>query len=838
MQKELSPHYVILNQDKIPTYPPRGGVDGNEVYPETHNWAGSPVAAGTKWQKFPAPKGAAKFASDSPVEMYAGIMPSSVGCVVVDVDTGHSMGVAALVDTVAGSLGEPAYTCDTPSGGKHLYYRVGKNLKNRPWDYLGEKGGDIKCHNGYVALYDWEGFHVFLENISDYVRVDFSEWPISENPMLAPEKDEMLQQNPGGRQRLTDAQILEWLTRNVDPDIEFWTWLKIGMGLHHEGYSVSIWDTWSSRGSKYVPGDCEKRWSTFGRSSNPVTMATVVKEVNENSISKIELDSENQFGSHLSSSTQDEKVGQEGEQEQSEDEEDEDPPKFFWGDRGGGGVDRAIREWCQEKNVPLEYSISQFVEPDIERIMKFGSHRLVNVNGVLYSEYKGLWRTVNPKDDRSRMSMSDILRYSRVAAKDTIAKHSPKLADALGSAILRSPMSNRVIMEVCNTILLYRDSDSIKRIYSLNPDNIPILPIRDGRAIDLGNAVDAFGRYIFLSEDEVRPMYVEDLGFNVSEPILPEDCPKEEKGNWDIMAEIYGKGGRFYEIIRRMSLYSIPGSAKRVDMMAAATDGGKSLLSVALEHALPGVFIKVSADGYLTGTGRGSKSQFTPINALLNEHWGVLIDEIHETKITPGKMNSWGDSKVAVHKKGIDPYMAPNNGTVMLMGDEMDLPGVDPSGQGFKSRFFWAKDLREDGSMTPAQYRAAISSGGSSCLLYHFIKYASMQLSGYSHEEAIYNSNQEGKDDLGVFASELTPDIVTAIADIYQISTMESRVSADEIIATLKEYSKTLPGGVDIPDSRHLHPKIVAAFDNKAKRKRYRNSKGKRVSGYSNLIKI
>ena len=49
------------------------------------------------------------------------------------------------------------------------------------WDYMGVCGGQIKCHNGYVALYDYEGFHTFLENIEDNENVGIEMWPISES---------------------------------------------------------------------------------------------------------------------------------------------------------------------------------------------------------------------------------------------------------------------------------------------------------------------------------------------------------------------------------------------------------------------------------------------------------------------------------------------------------------------------------------------------------------------------------------------------------------------------------------------------------------------------------
>ncbi len=47
------------------------------------------------------------------------------------------------------------------------------------------------------------------------------------------------------------------------------------MALKHEGCSVSVWDSWSRADSRYHSGECEKKWESFGGSSQPVTGATI-----------------------------------------------------------------------------------------------------------------------------------------------------------------------------------------------------------------------------------------------------------------------------------------------------------------------------------------------------------------------------------------------------------------------------------------------------------------------------------------------------------------------------------------------------------------------------------
>ena len=823
MGKVRVPHYVILNSSKVPMWPPRGGVSGEETYPIGHERAGRTVSRGHEWQKYPASEDAARNAHESGI-VFAGVMPSSIGCLVVDIDTEHSLGVHVLKNAVIESLGEPAYWCKTPSGGEHLYYKCSGKIGNPPWEYLGERGGEIKSHRGYAILYDFDGFTSFLEYIEDHEPVELGVWPINKPAKSEMSSQSSLKGDPDSIKRFSDNEILDWLNKKANPDTNYNSWIRIGMGLHHEGYPFSVWESWSRGGSKFEEGNCQKHWSSFGNCSDPVTMATVVQEVNDNLLTKIQV------------SNRGELMTEEQAEESKEEQGEESDSGYFWGDTGGGGTDKAIREFCQSGNVPLEYSVSSYIDPDVARIIKFGCSRIVNVDGILYSEYNGLWRRIDPRDDKSKLSVSSIIRDSREEAVRRVRESGNKqLADVLGSSIMRSPMSDRIVREICSTVILHSDSASIKRIESFNPGAIPMLPLRDGTGINLSDAFDEFMEYKIVSSSDMMEMYIEDLNFSIRPPVKPWECPEEEKDNWNTADKIYRKGGRFYKVIRRMSLYALPGAPKRVDMLAAETNGGKSLLAMALTRALPGAFKKVSRKGFMSGN--RSQGQFTPMHSLLNQHWGILIDELHDHKISASEVNVWGDETLVLHKKGVDPYVGNNNGTVMLLGDEVNLPQVDPAGQGFMSRFFWALDLRDEGKMTSHQYRAVKTDGGTACLLYYFIKYASMQLTGKTFDEAIEESDKEGAEDRRQFSSELQDEIVTLIADIYDISPIANKVSSGEIVQELEEVTKGMPGSIEVPDIRHVHSKVVAAFGNKAKRGRYKMDDGKRVSGYLNLRK-
>lgn len=70
------------------------------------------------------------------------------------------------------------------------------------------------------------------------------------------------------------------LIMSLDPDCHHDEWVRVGMALHHqydggdEGWH--LWDEWSSEGSKYREGECERRYGTFSAKGRvPITLASV-----------------------------------------------------------------------------------------------------------------------------------------------------------------------------------------------------------------------------------------------------------------------------------------------------------------------------------------------------------------------------------------------------------------------------------------------------------------------------------------------------------------------------------------------------------------------------------
>lgn len=76
---------------------------------------------------------------------------------------------------------------------------------------------------------------------------------------------------------VSHADLAEMLA-HVEADADHETWVRCGMAVHHAsaGTGFEIWNQWSARGSKYPGTDVlAKRWHSFGKASNPVTLGTL-----------------------------------------------------------------------------------------------------------------------------------------------------------------------------------------------------------------------------------------------------------------------------------------------------------------------------------------------------------------------------------------------------------------------------------------------------------------------------------------------------------------------------------------------------------------------------------
>ncbi|MBQ9043830.1 MAG: AAA family ATPase [Eggerthellaceae bacterium] len=69
----------------------------------------------------------------------------------------------------------------------------------------------------------------------------------------------------------------------LDPAVlDYGEWAEVGMALHAEGYGVDTWEEWSRRDpARFHPGECARKWASFGNSPNKVAGGTIVQMARE-----------------------------------------------------------------------------------------------------------------------------------------------------------------------------------------------------------------------------------------------------------------------------------------------------------------------------------------------------------------------------------------------------------------------------------------------------------------------------------------------------------------------------------------------------------------------------
>lgn len=85
-----------------------------------------------------------------------------------------------------------------------------------------------------------------------------------------------------GKPEWSKDDVIGMLSRIHPDSLIYDEWLRVGMALNEAGYSVEIWDWWSSKGIKYKDKrDLENRWKDFSPSGG-VTIATLVYMAQQN----------------------------------------------------------------------------------------------------------------------------------------------------------------------------------------------------------------------------------------------------------------------------------------------------------------------------------------------------------------------------------------------------------------------------------------------------------------------------------------------------------------------------------------------------------------------------
>lgn len=195
------------------------------------------------------------------------------GLAVIDLDCKDGRdGFASLraLEEKHGTL-PPTMTIETPSGGRHLYFRTpkGRSIRcgtNLPLGLSGEpkkSGIDVRANGGYVlappSIINGRSYSVAA---NDGEVADAPEWLLQFMESAPAQVDAPLS---GGSTRITRQQIadLAGALHFHDPD-DYSAWINAGMALHELGQDgFGLWVEFSSRSPKFDEAALREKWATF-----------------------------------------------------------------------------------------------------------------------------------------------------------------------------------------------------------------------------------------------------------------------------------------------------------------------------------------------------------------------------------------------------------------------------------------------------------------------------------------------------------------------------------------------------------------------------------------------
>lgn len=229
--------------------------------------------------------------ADSIVKLWAGRTGLNYG-----IATGQESGVFVVdldgeaAETQFKTLGTHADTLTAKTArGKHLFFKYPDFKVKTARGVLGHDKIDIRGQGGYVigagsnhntgAVYEWVNE---LESVATAPQWLLDKLQEDDKPKqvigdsgavlnLATPVRPLL--NIGNDFTLDDIQSMLAV---ISPDIGYDEWINIGMALHDAGHSFSVWDSWSSGGSKYKGSkDTAQHWRSF-KQSGGVSLGSLV----------------------------------------------------------------------------------------------------------------------------------------------------------------------------------------------------------------------------------------------------------------------------------------------------------------------------------------------------------------------------------------------------------------------------------------------------------------------------------------------------------------------------------------------------------------------------------
>ena len=211
------------------------------------------------------------------------IATEPAGLVVVDVDVkDDAPGLDSWADLrrELGLQGETV-TCETPTGGLHVYYRGNGHAIGCSAGKLAP-GLDVRAQGGYVlappSVHPDGGIYGWALGCGPH-ELDLAALPPPLAERLAGPKDTEPRPVPvrAPREMLGEIEKASAALARLDPKEAdgYGTWIEVGMALSELGAAgLALWDSWSAQSTKFEPGACAAKWGSFAP-GHGVTLGTL-----------------------------------------------------------------------------------------------------------------------------------------------------------------------------------------------------------------------------------------------------------------------------------------------------------------------------------------------------------------------------------------------------------------------------------------------------------------------------------------------------------------------------------------------------------------------------------
>lgn len=198
------------------------------------------------------------------------------GIWVLDIDGPKGEATLAALEAEYGPLNAAAW--QSTGKGRHLLFRHSSNKIRSTRGVM--PGLDVRAHGGYIVaspsihpnghVYVMHGDITALELAPDWL-VKVVTTPKAAKQDIQTEKTLPLS-TPN---EWSPTDIVNMLAC-LNPSMGYDDWVHVGMALHHGGWPLSFWETWSCGGSNYENGTCAKHWKSFSEKPGGITMGTLV----------------------------------------------------------------------------------------------------------------------------------------------------------------------------------------------------------------------------------------------------------------------------------------------------------------------------------------------------------------------------------------------------------------------------------------------------------------------------------------------------------------------------------------------------------------------------------